>query len=50
MKFSLQAIYSYLSHHPSVDELESALTMAGLEVESIEHIGHELSNITTVRI
>ena len=50
MKFSLQGIYRYLSQQPSVSTIESALTMAGLEVESIEHTGTELSNIVTVQI
>ena len=50
MKFLYSWLNEFVDCPADVDSLAEALTMAGLEVESIEHIGSEIQHITTGRI
>src|SRR5574337_662578 len=50
MLFSYNWLKEYVEKLPSPKELADALTMAGVEVESITRTGAELNNVITARI
>ena len=45
MKISANWLREYVDHGRSVDELSEQLTMAGLEVEEVEHIGPHIEGV-----
>ena len=50
MKFSENWLRSFCSTKHSTEELSNILTMAGLEVESVESVGQGLSGVVVGRI
>ncbi len=50
MKISANWLTDYVDHGLSVDELADRLTMAGLEVEEIKHVGVRLDGVVVGRV
>jgi len=50
MKFSYNWLSEYLSETPAVEDLSKLLTLAGLEVESIDPVAKDVSGVVTGQI
>ena len=50
MKISLNHLKTYVDINVSVEELCDKMTMAGFEIESVEHEGDNLKNVVVARI
>ncbi len=50
MKISLNQLKTYVDINVSVEELCDRMTMAGFEIESVEHAGDNLKNVVVARI
>jgi phenylalanyl-tRNA synthetase beta chain len=50
MRVPLSWVLEYVSIEPGADEAARRLTAAGLEVEGIEHVGHDISGIVVAQV